>query len=122
MLGARLTDRSRFSPSRSHWLAWRSECCSTRCVIAGIRPIAPGFRVGWMVAPAALIERFDTAKQSVDLMSGSFDQRMIHAAVTRGVLQKLAPTLPKDNLLVMNLCGRGDKDVFAIAERLGVKL
>ena len=24
---------------------------------------------------------------------------------------KLAPTLPKDNLLVMNLCGRGDKDV-----------
>jgi tryptophan synthase beta chain len=35
---------------------------------------------------------------------------------------KLAPTLPKDNLLVMNLCGRGDKDVFAIAERLGVKL
>jgi tryptophan synthase beta chain len=35
---------------------------------------------------------------------------------------KLAPTLPKDNLLVMNLCGRGDKDVFAVAERLGVKL
>ncbi len=35
---------------------------------------------------------------------------------------KLGPTLPKDNLLVMNLCGRGDKDVFAIAERLGVKL
>jgi tryptophan synthase beta chain len=35
---------------------------------------------------------------------------------------KLAPTLPKDNLLVMNLCGRGDKDVLAVAERLGVKL
>ncbi len=35
---------------------------------------------------------------------------------------KLAPSLPKDNLLVMNLCGRGDKDVFAVAERLGVKL
>ncbi len=35
---------------------------------------------------------------------------------------KLAPTLPKSNLLVMNLCGRGDKDVFAVAERLGVKL
>ncbi|MGE0421055.1 MAG: tryptophan synthase subunit beta [Reyranellaceae bacterium] len=35
---------------------------------------------------------------------------------------KLAPGLPKDNLLVMNLCGRGDKDVFAVAERLGVKL
>ena len=34
---------------------------------------------------------------------------------------KLAPTLPKDNLMVMNLCGRGDKDVFAVAERLGMK-
>jgi tryptophan synthase beta chain len=37
-------------------------------------------------------------------------------------VMKLAPTLAKDNLLVMNLCGRGDKDVFAVAERLGVKL
>ena len=35
---------------------------------------------------------------------------------------KLAPTLPKDHLLVMNLCGRGDKDIFAVAEHLGVKL
>ncbi|WP_395708766.1 tryptophan synthase subunit beta [Reyranella sp.] len=35
---------------------------------------------------------------------------------------KLAPTLPKDNLLVMNLCGRGDKDVFAVAQRLGMKV
>ena len=37
-------------------------------------------------------------------------------------VMKLAPTLPKDNLLVMNLCGRGDKDVFAVAERLGMKI
>jgi tryptophan synthase beta chain len=35
---------------------------------------------------------------------------------------KLAPTLPRDNLLVMNLCGRGDKDVFAVAQRLGMKI
>jgi tryptophan synthase beta chain len=35
---------------------------------------------------------------------------------------RLAPTLPKDHLLVMNLCGRGDKDVFTVAEALGVKL
>jgi tryptophan synthase beta chain len=35
---------------------------------------------------------------------------------------KLAPTLPKDNLLVMNLCGRGDKDVPQIAARLGMKI
>ena len=57
------------------------------------KTLAPGLRVGWMVAPAALSERFDTAKQSVDLMSGSLDQRIVHEAVLRGVLQKLAPGL-----------------------------
>jgi len=34
-------------------------------------------------------------------------------------VQKLAPTLPKDHLLVMNLCGRGDKDIFTVADALG---
>ena len=35
---------------------------------------------------------------------------------------RLAPTLPKDHLMVMNMCGRGDKDVFTVAEALGEKL
>jgi len=35
---------------------------------------------------------------------------------------KIAPTLPKDHLMVMNLCGRGDKDIFNVADALGVKL
>ncbi len=35
---------------------------------------------------------------------------------------KRAPRMRKDEIIVMNLCGRGDKDVFAIAERFGVKL
>jgi tryptophan synthase beta chain len=35
---------------------------------------------------------------------------------------KLAPTLAQDQLLVMNLCGRGDKDVFAVAKILGIKI
>ncbi len=35
---------------------------------------------------------------------------------------KHAPTLPEDHILVMNLCGRGDKDIFAVAESLGVTL
>ena len=35
---------------------------------------------------------------------------------------KLAPTLPKDQLLVMNLCGRGDKDIFTVAKALGERL
>jgi tryptophan synthase beta chain len=35
---------------------------------------------------------------------------------------RLAPTLKRDHLMVVNLCGRGDKDVFTVAEALGVKL
>ena len=35
---------------------------------------------------------------------------------------RIAPELPSNHLLVVNLCGRGDKDIFAVAERLGVKL
>ena len=35
---------------------------------------------------------------------------------------KIAPGLPRDHLLVMNLCGRGDKDIFTVADALGVAL
>jgi len=35
---------------------------------------------------------------------------------------KRAPRMRKDQTIVMNLCGRGDKDVFAIAARFGVTL
>ncbi|MEQ8369347.1 MAG: tryptophan synthase subunit beta [Alphaproteobacteria bacterium] len=37
-------------------------------------------------------------------------------------VMKIAPDLPSDHLLVMNMCGRGDKDVFAVAEHLGRSL
>ncbi len=35
---------------------------------------------------------------------------------------KLAPALPPSNLLVMNMCGRGDKDIFAVAGHLGMEI
>jgi len=33
-----------------------------------------------------------------------------------------APEQPKDHLMIVNLCGRGDKDIFTVAEALGVAL
>ena len=57
------------------------------------KTLAPGLRVGWLVAPAPLIDRFDTAKQSTDLMTGSLDQRIVHQAFRRGVIDRLAPQL-----------------------------
>ena len=35
---------------------------------------------------------------------------------------KRAPTMAKDQIIVVNLCGRGDKDIFTVADALGVKL
>ena len=35
---------------------------------------------------------------------------------------RLAPTMGKDQIIIANLCGRGDKDIFTVAEALGVKL
>jgi tryptophan synthase beta chain len=35
---------------------------------------------------------------------------------------RIAPDLPPDHLIVMNMCGRGDKDVFSVADALGVTL
>ena len=37
-------------------------------------------------------------------------------------VMKIAGDLPNDHLLVMNLCGRGDKDVPTVAKALGVEL
>ena len=37
-------------------------------------------------------------------------------------LADLAPKKSKDHLMVLNLSGRGDKDIFAVAEHLGGKL
>jgi tryptophan synthase beta chain len=38
-------------------------------------------------------------------------------AIARAV--EIAATKPKDHLMIVNLCGRGDKDIFSVAEHLG---
>jgi tryptophan synthase beta chain len=37
-------------------------------------------------------------------------------------VKKVAPTMGKDQIILANLCGRGDKDIFSVAEHLGVSL
>jgi tryptophan synthase beta chain len=37
-------------------------------------------------------------------------------------VMKMAPAMDEDAIILMNLCGRGDKDIFTVAEALGVKL
>jgi tryptophan synthase beta chain len=35
---------------------------------------------------------------------------------------ELAPKKPKDHLMVMNMCGRGDKDIFTVADHFGSRV
>ena len=37
-------------------------------------------------------------------------------------VMRIAPTMAKDKIIIVNLCGRGDKDIFTVAEALGVGL
>ena len=37
-------------------------------------------------------------------------------------LSKLTKKMNKDNIIIMNMCGRGDKDIFTVADHLGMKI
>lgn len=37
-------------------------------------------------------------------------------------VMELAPTLPKGHIMVMNLSGRGDKDIFTVAKAIGAEI
>jgi 2-aminoadipate transaminase len=57
------------------------------------KTLAPGYRVAWITAPAALASKFEMAKQAEDLLTGSLDQRIIFEACRRGLLDRQLPIL-----------------------------
>jgi tryptophan synthase beta chain len=46
----------------------------------------------------------------------------LESAHALAAVEKLAPTMDKDKLIVLNLSGRGDKDIFTVADALGVRI
>ena len=46
----------------------------------------------------------------------------LEPAHTLAALRRIAPTMAKDQIIIANLCGRGDKDIFTVAEALGFGL
>jgi 2-aminoadipate transaminase len=50
------------------------------------KTLAPGFRVGWVVGPSEVVAKIELAKQAADLCSGALDQRIVHRAITSGLL------------------------------------
>jgi 2-aminoadipate transaminase len=55
--------------------------------------LAPGLRMGFIVAPKAVYPKLLQAKQAADLHSPGFNQRVIHAVMQDGFLDRHVPTI-----------------------------
>ena len=55
--------------------------------------LAPGLRMGFLVAPKALYPKLLQAKQAADLHSPTFNQRMIYEVMQNGFLDRHVPTI-----------------------------
>jgi 2-aminoadipate transaminase len=62
-------------PPVKHW----DEACCVLYVSTFSKTIAPGLRLGWVLAPAEVFSRLLILKQASDLHTSSFDQRVAHA-------------------------------------------
>jgi 2-aminoadipate transaminase len=55
--------------------------------------LAPGLRLGYVVAPTALYPKLLQAKQAADLHTPGFNQRIVHEAIKDGFLARHVPTV-----------------------------
>jgi 2-aminoadipate transaminase len=55
--------------------------------------LAPGLRLGYLVAPHAVFPKLLQAKQAADLHSPSFNQRMVAEVIKDGFLDRHVPTI-----------------------------
>lgn len=55
--------------------------------------LAPGLRLGYVVAPRALYPKLLQAKQAADLHTPGFNQRVVHEVIKDGFLREHVPTI-----------------------------
>lgn len=55
--------------------------------------LAPGLRVGWVVAPPPILRKLALLKQGADLHTGTFVQRVVFEAVRDGFLERHIPRI-----------------------------
>jgi 2-aminoadipate transaminase len=74
--GEDITPIIRLAPERTIYLSTFS------------KTLSPGIRLGWIVAPKAVISRFVQAKQGADLHTGTFVQMIAHDICFRGIVKE----------------------------------
>jgi 2-aminoadipate transaminase len=55
--------------------------------------LAPGLRLGYVIAPRALYPKLLQAKQAADLHTPGFNQRVVHEVIKGGFLRQHVPTI-----------------------------
>ena len=55
--------------------------------------LAPGLRLGYVIAPPALYPKLLQAKQAADLHTPGFNQRVVHEVIKDGFLRQHVPTI-----------------------------
>jgi 2-aminoadipate transaminase len=55
--------------------------------------LAPGLRLGYVIAPKAMFPKLLQAKQAADLHTPGFNQRVVHEVVRDGFLDRHVPTI-----------------------------
>jgi tryptophan synthase beta chain len=68
------------------------------------------------VGDAAALEAFSLCSRQEGIIPA------LEPAHALAHVARIAPQLPADHIILMNMCGRGDKDVFTVASHLGVDL
>jgi len=55
--------------------------------------LAPGLRLGYVIAPSAMCPKLLQAKQAADLHTPGFNQRVVHEVIRNGFLDEHVPTI-----------------------------
>jgi 2-aminoadipate transaminase len=57
------------------------------------KTLAPGFRLGWVFAPRAILQKFVQAKQGSDLHTATFSQMVVADVCQRGLIRTHVPKI-----------------------------
>jgi 2-aminoadipate transaminase len=75
------------APIASHWRE------GTVYLGSFSKVLAPGLRLGYVIAPPAIFAKLVEAKQAADLHTPSFNQRIVHEVIRGGFLDQHVPTI-----------------------------
>jgi tryptophan synthase beta chain len=99
---------------------------STHSVSAGLDYAAVGPEHAWLRDEKRVEYGYATDTEALDAFMGlarleGIIPALESAHAVAGAI-RVAPTMPKDSLIIVNLSGRGDKDVMQAAQKIGLQM